>query len=126
RDLERCEWFPYPPFEEERGQTVQEAVVNQLCSIVSQFQQRRLHIRNVDAATSKALQFLTNSPAGLTLLHLPLPHLPGIYDAKHERLTLWQYSRNRGYLQNLVLADQLFGKLRRAMESAGTWDSTWV
>jgi hypothetical protein len=59
-------------------------------------------------------------------LHLPSPHLPGIYDPKPDRLTLWQYSRNRGYLQNLILADQLFGRLRRAMENAGAWDDTWV
>ena len=100
--------------------------MNQLCSILSQFQQRRLHIRNVGLAESKSLQFLTNSPAGLTLLHLPVPHLPGIYDTKRDRFTLWQYSRNHGYLENLVLADQLFGKLRRAMETAGTWENTWL
>jgi len=124
--LERCEWFSYPPYEEERGFTLREAAVNQLCSIVSQFQQRRLHIKNFKASEAAALNFLTNSPAGLTLLHLPIPHTPGIYDPGHNRLTLWKYSRYREYLDNLVLADRLFSKIRHAMEQTGTWDTTWL
>jgi hypothetical protein len=125
-DLDRCEWYAYPPFEQERGNTLSEAAVNQLCSVFSQFQQRRLHIKNFKASQAASLNFLTNSPAGLTLLHLPVPHHPGIYDPKRGRLTAWKYSRNREYLDNLILADQLFGNLRRAMEQNGSWDKTWV
>jgi hypothetical protein len=124
--LERCEWFSYPPFEEERGFTLREAAINQLCSVFSQFQQRRLHFKNFKASEAAALDFLTNSPAGLTLLHLPVPHTPGIYDPQRRQFTTWKYSRSREYLDNLVLADQLFGKIRRAMEQTGTWDGTWL
>jgi hypothetical protein len=124
--LDRCEWFAYPPFEQERGRTVGEAAINQLCSVLSQFQQRRLHVRNVQDSEAAALDFLTNSPANLTLLHLPVPHHPGIYDPKRDRFTAWKYGRRREYLDNLVLADRLFGKLRAALEQAGTWDKTWL
>lgn len=124
--VDRCEWYTYAPLELERGMTLKEAVVNQLCSISPQLQQRRLHIRNVIAAQKTALDFVTNSPAALTLLHLPGPHHPGIYDAKRERFTLWKYSRSREYLENLVLTDKLFGELRRAMEQSGTWTNTWL
>ena len=125
-NLDRCEWFAYPPFEQERGRTVGEAAINQLCSVLPQFQQRRLHIRNVESSQVATLDFLTNSPANLTLLHLPVPHHPGIYDPKEDRLTAWKYARNREYLDNLVLADRVFGRLRRAMEQAGTWDNSWL
>jgi sulfatase-like protein len=126
RDLDRCEWYPYPPFEQARGHTLSEAALNQACAIFSQFQQRRLHIRNFRACEAASLNYLTNSPAGLTFLHLPIPHQPGIYDPKRGRLTAWKYSRNREYLDNLILADQLFGRLRHAMERIGAWENTWV
>ena len=124
--LDRCEWVPYSPLELERGLTFKEAAINQLCSIVPQFQQRRLHIKNFMAAETAAVKFLTDSPAALTLLHLPGPHLPGIYDAKRGQFTAWKYSRTREYLENLALTDRQFGTLRRAMEQARTWDTTWV
>lgn len=126
RDLDRCEWGAYPPFEEERGFTVGEAMRNQMAAVLSQFQQRRLHIELFREAQAASLSFLTNAPAGLTLLHLPVPHHPGIYDPKRDELTVWNYARQRGYLENLTLADRLFGQLRRAMEQAGTWDTAWV
>jgi hypothetical protein len=126
RHLERCDWYPYPPFEEERGTTIGEAAVNQLWSIFSQLQQRRLHIRNVEGSHAAATKFVTESPAALTMLHLPMPHSPGIYDAKRERFTIWKFSRTREYFENLALTDKLWRELRRAMEKAGTWDNTWV
>lgn len=126
KQLDRCEWYPYPPYEGERGKTVGEATVNQLCSVFSQFQQRRLHLRNATAAHATAERFLTDSPAALTLVHLPIPHPPGIYDARKGRFTLWKYSVAREYLENLALVDRQFGTLRRAMEQNGTWDKAWV
>ena len=124
--LDRCEWFAYPPFEQERGVTLTEASLNQLSSLFSQFQQRRLHIRNFKASQAAALEFLTNSPAAFTFLHLPVPHHPGIYDPEQNSFTMWKYSRQREYLDNLILADRLLGTLRRAMEHAGGWDKTWL
>lgn len=126
RHLDRCVWTPYPPYEEERGATLGAAMLNQLCAMASQFQQRRLHIQGFKTLQAASLEFLTNSPAGLTFLHLPVPHLPGIYDARRERFTLCSYSRGQEYLGNLALADRLFGTLRRAMEEAGTWENTWI
>lgn len=126
RHLDRCVWASYPPFEEERGFNLGEAILNQLSAVLSQFQQRRLQIRTFKSLQSASLNFLTNSPAGLTFLHLPVPHHPGIYDPKRDRLTLWNYSRHAGYLDNLTLADRLFGNLRRALEQSGTWEQTWI
>ena len=126
RHLERCEWYPYPLFEQERGRTIREALLNQLCSLFAPLQYRRLHIQNVQASEAAALQFLTNSPTALTLLHLPVPHYPGIYDPVRDQFTAWRYSRRREYMDNLALTDKMFGTLRRAMEHAGTWDKAWV
>jgi len=60
---------------------------------------------------------------GLVLIHLPVPHPPGIYDPKTQTLTT---ARHHSYLDNLELADRALGELRRSMEMAGTWDNTTV
>lgn len=61
----------------------------------------------------------------LVLLHLPIPHYPGIYDPKTGRLTAYDF-RDSWYFDNLALADRTVGDLRRAMEKAGLWESTTV
>src|SRR5436190_12489704 len=106
RQLDRCEWVTYAPLDLERGLTLKEAAVNELCSIIPQFQQRRLHIQNFKAAEAAAMTFLTDAPAALTLLHLPGPHHPGIHDAKRGRFTLRNYSRTGQYLPQLALIDR--------------------
>ncbi len=96
-----------------------------------------LRILNTKAATSNlrrrlnlyfnsladAKQMVTDPNLGITLLHLPIPHLPVIYNRRTD-----EFKRNRSsnYLDNLALADLTLGELRRAMEEAGVWDSTTV
>jgi arylsulfatase A-like enzyme len=60
------------------------------------------------------------------LLHLPPPHTPGIYLPREKRFTYWPMSRIAGYQNNLALADLELGEIRRAMESYGEWDKTWI
>ena len=82
----------------------------------------QLHRDNLRAALGVA----TNATYGLTLLHLPAPHKPGVYLPDQDRFTVGFSSLTQGYFNNLVLADREFGQIRRAMESAGLWDKTWV
>lgn len=56
-------------------------------------------------------------------VHIPLPHPPGIYDRATGRMAT---SRQYSYLDNLALTDISFGIIRRAMEQAGTWQSSTV
>jgi hypothetical protein len=97
-----------------------------------------LHVRQLYAEMCRdsqrvALSVVTNSTYGLTLLHLPPPHTPGIYDPYKKQITIWPTvgglgggPRLPGYLNNLMLADRNLGELRRAMEQAGQWDKTWI
>ncbi|HKQ37975.1 MAG TPA: sulfatase-like hydrolase/transferase [Verrucomicrobiae bacterium] len=125
--LDHCDWYPYAVVELDRGLTVREAAVNQLCSVSPQFQQRRMHTQNVLACQKAALDTLSSpSPAAFTMLHLPGPHYPGIYDAKRGQFTFWKYSHDREYLENLVLTDKLFADLRRTLEQTGAWTNSWL
>ena len=124
--LNFCEWFPYPPYQPCRGETFDLSLRLQLDSLTETFHLRRmfgqLHRDNLRAALGVA----TNAAYGLTLLHLPAPHKPGVYLPDQDRFTVGFSSLTQGYFNNLVLADREFGQIRRAMESAGLWDKTWV
>jgi hypothetical protein len=65
---------------------------------------------------------VVNDDLGLILLHLPVPHPPGIYDRAKKDFSLEEHS----YLDNLALADRTLGELRRTMEISGTWDNTTI
>jgi arylsulfatase A-like enzyme len=73
-----------------------------------------------------ALQVVADDRFGLTLLHLPAPHLPGVYLANRQQFTIRRLNNVEAYLNNLTLADRELGEIRRTMENAGLWDKTWV
>ena len=83
---------------------------------------RRHQLEQYLANRRRALEVVRDPRYGLIYVHWPIPHPVGIYnrhthDFNHLDDTL-------SYLDNLELVDVTFGELRRAMESAGLWDST--
>lgn len=64
----------------------------------------------------------TNPDLGLILAHWPVPHPPGLYNRSNNDFSI----EGGSYLDNLVLVDNTIGELRRAMEDAGTWESTTI
>ncbi|MGA3267576.1 MAG: sulfatase-like hydrolase/transferase [Verrucomicrobiota bacterium] len=127
RDLNFCEWYPYPPFEPGRADTYVANVRQQFLSLGETFWLRHLFANVHRDSLQVSLSVVTNASYGLTLLHLPAPHKPGVYLADKDQLTFWpRLSKVAGYFNNLVLADREFGKLRRAMETSGEWDNTWI
>jgi hypothetical protein len=54
-------------------------------------------------------------------IHLPTPHLFGIYNRRRGDFTL---DRSLSYADNLALVDRTVGELRVVLERAGLWDST--
>jgi hypothetical protein len=85
---------------------------------VQQRQQRQyfeIRDRAYCEAADKDVDFL--------FIHFPLPHLFAIYDRQRRDFTL---SDSLSYADNLALVDRTVGELRRALESAGLWDSTSI
>jgi len=68
-----------------------------------------------------ALRRITDPDLGLLLLHLPVPHLPGIYSRATNDLSI---EDGTTYLDNLVLVDRTMGELRATLLKAGLWDRT--
>ena len=65
-------------------------------------------------------KLLEDRSATFVLLHMPIPHGPGIYD----RRTASFATSNPTYLDNLALCDRYLAHVRKELEQNGTWDST--
>lgn len=84
-------------------------------------ERNRFHAQRLDRIEQRAKRQVTDPRLNFVLIHFPIPHNPYIYD-RHTK----SYSASGSYYDNLVLADMALGRLRRAMEQSGVWDSTTV
>jgi hypothetical protein len=75
------------------------------------------------AIRAEALKTITRPELELTMIHLAVPHPPGIYNRRTGRFSTEPES---SYLDNLALTDKTFGELRRTLEDARLWDSTTI
>lgn len=81
------------------------------------------HLADYRELSAAAEGAVADARCGLTLIHLPVPHPPAIYDRARGE---FDTSGAGSYLDNLALADKTLGTLRRRMEEAGLWAQTTV
>ena len=124
--LNFCAWYPYAPYQLVRERTVLRCMINQIWSLAPVLQQRRLAIDFYQKSLANSRNVVKDGRYGLMFFHLMGPHYPGIYDPRKGTFTLTEFSRTRGYFDNLQLTDKTMGILRRDMEQTGLWDRTWV
>jgi hypothetical protein len=118
---------PSVAHEQARGDTVSAALRNQWGSLVPPLHVRRLAAERIADLGDLAIRTASNGRFGLVMLHLPLPHVPGVYDRATGRLTPWNFTGTEAeYLDNLALADRAIGELRRALERGRLLDRTWI
>ncbi len=82
----------------------------------------QLHIDDYQSLSAASDQVLIDRSASFVLLHLPIPHLGGIYNRMSGQLTTGPST----YLDNLVLADKYLAHLRILLEQSGQWDSSAI
>ena len=121
-----CAWYPLGGVEPARALKVFPSMERQLCSMAGPFNLRYLHLRNYQQLLRASRTLATNQSFGLSFLHLPVPHKPGIYLPETDKLTFRGVAGKGGYLGNLTLADRTLGTLRQDMEAAGLWSKSWV
>lgn len=124
RSLSRVTWYPYMWFEMVRGETFLECVWNQITAISFVEHRRRLAM-DYEEAMLDALPLAADPAIGVSLIHLPVPHPPGIYDGARGRHSVTQFGRLQGYLNNLRLADLALGRLREHLTAKCAWTNTW-
>ena len=88
-----------------------------------QSRERRRFLDSYLGILEAARKVAIDPDVGLILVHLPVPHPPGIYD-RHK--SDFELDGESSYLDSLQLADRSLGELRRVMEDAGIWENTIV
>jgi len=140
-DLATCEWEnnvfnENPPFEPQAS--IANAVSRDLQNLLAPVlflvapklhyahgnAERRLEkIRSAHSLRSERIGRMVADPdLDLVFLHLPYPHPPAHWDDEKGDFVL----ERRDYAENLKLADDVLGSIRRALERSGQWDSTAV
>ena len=82
----------------------------------------RFHQLDYQELLTAGDDLLKDRSATFVLLHVPIPHMPGIYN----RRTASFATSNPTYLDNLALCDNYLAHVRKELEENGTWDSTTV
>lgn len=71
---------------------------------------------------ANSYRMLRDQHLNLVLIHLPIPHPPGIWDARHGVFT----AGDSNYIDNLQLSDIVLGHIRRILEQSGDWDRSVI
>lgn len=86
-------------------------------------QERQKYMVRYQGVMQDTLRAATDPGMDLLMIHLPIPHPPGIYNRTADAFS---FEGTASYVDNLKLADRTVGEIRRAMEAAGMWDNTTV
>jgi hypothetical protein len=124
--LNYCSWYAMPGFETARAATFAGSMQEQIASLVGRIHTRQLFINICRDSLKDSVSVATNPAYGFIFLHLPPPHVPGVYLPARNEFTRLGVDLPDGYFNNLMLADHELGVLRHEMETAGQWDKSWV
>jgi len=122
----QIDWIPSSAEEQARAPDLLGSMFNQIGTIAPFLHVRRLSVQRIGWLLERSVAAAADTNFHLLFLHLPPPHKPGIFEPETGRLTAYNFSTVRGYLNNLLLADRVLGQLRRAIKQSGAGDRTWI
>lgn len=102
-----------------------ETILDQQTAILPYVNLRIRHIDVHERQKNDALTAVRQGGKGFVFLHMIDPHMPYIYDARSESMTVFNFKHD-GYYDNIALMDRVLGELRREMEASGKWKDTAV
>lgn len=91
-----------------------------------QSQTSRHHVQTIRRLVKAATRMAARPDLDFVFIHLPAPHGPFVFDRRTGQPDAWSWPKVDGYLDNLYLADRIFGEIREGMERAGVWDRSVV
>lgn len=84
---------------------------------------RQMHMIDTEFVRKHGMAMLRNRNLTFLLLHLPIPHPPGIWDTRTQSLGM---SGRLDYIDNLEFADKVLGQIRQVLRREGEWDRSTV
>ena len=128
-----CRWWPMAMQHNSMGDGFFEILASQprslfetnILSLFGRSLTGRQHTGVYQAMMAEADKLAVNPEFAFTVVHLPIPHAPFVYDRKTAQFTLGN-APVRGYVDALALLDRTVGEIRSAMEKGGSWDDSTV
>ena len=119
-----CDWVAFGTGVSSRdnGDSFWRVLLRQIQSL-HPYDNRRAHIRRTKRVLEKSIFYAADPSVSVVFLHLPMPHLPAIWD-RNTKQYIDHSTKPDGYFDNLALADDVLGRLRAAMVKKGTWASS--
>jgi len=126
--VNRSFWNATPFYDPLGDAGISEVMVSPYCAafLPGELRYRRAATRVYETTLGWSRELVADERIRLVFCHLPVPHLPGIFDRSSSRIGKPAKGKGEEYLGNLVLADKTLGELRQSMESAALWESTTV
>jgi len=89
-----------------------------------QIEKRRdIHLNTYVYLLNQTKEALSRPELDLIFIHLPIPHLPVIYDTQEQKLSSTHQSL-KPYQENLQLVDHTLKAIREQLEQSGDWQRT--
>jgi hypothetical protein len=123
RQLDHCTWRPMS-----RGGVLDgpvglpRAVLRQVLALLV-IGNRLAHADRIRFLQDAGIRAASDSALRFAFVHLPVPHLPPVWDERHRRYS-WLRLGVSGYFGNLMLADHVLGSILGATQRAGLLDHT--
>ena len=83
---------------------------------------KQVSINTLEYVLGNAERMLRDPTLNLILIHMPIPHPPGIWDSNHGLTT----TGKSDYVDNLQLANHSLALLRNVLQKNGEWDKATV
>ncbi|MGH9655655.1 MAG: hypothetical protein ACRD6B_19590 [Bryobacteraceae bacterium] len=84
---------------------------------------RQVLIQKLTSELNHGIAMLKNPRLNFVLLHIPCPHPPGVWDVRKHAYTT---QGGHDYLDNLVNADRIMGRIRRILVQQGEWNQATI
>lgn len=114
----------YPDVDAYRGSTVAACLFRQGGYLLFPLYMRMAQAAIYSETHRIAIAATADPSMDLVYIHYNVPHLPGIYSARNQGLSLALTSNQQGYQENLALADRSLGELLRALDTTGLRGNT--
>lgn len=112
-------WEPIPLLQGFRGEGLINSIYMQARYTFAPFRSEAVCVDSFSRIQRFALNAIGDPKVRVVFVHYNIPHLPGIYDSMHKRLSLRLESADISYSENLRLVDGVVGEIINVLNSTG-------
>lgn len=134
KDLDQSSWYAYRYYSGNPDIGLVNEIINQFCdvlnlsgytSLFTESISMQYHLTMLTTLLSESMQVVGNPNLDLVMLHLPVPHIPYLYDMKSKHFVK-SHIVSDGYFNNLALVDKTIKDIRTTLHQNGLEERTAI